>query len=247
MMVAGRMQEAQQRARHVLAPAAFGESPGGEHHEGRLHEFGRLHAERTDHHPAMRALDLRSVLERQQDEDHADEIDRRAPGAADGAATGTTPTSRIAKAGMRNMTCRFTKWNVERPRRSATGGPPAMRKTRPARTRMASAASSDRSTVHHQSPNAERSARDTMALKLPSPVRCRARPGPARGSDFRELRNSDIDRRTRRPATAARRLRPFRRRPCGLLRRPRRACRNERAAPHRRASAANSSDAAPIR
>ena len=38
-------------------------------------------------------------------------------------------------------------------------------------------------------------------------LRCRARPGPARGSGLRAPRNSDIGRRTRRPATAARRRR----------------------------------------
>ena len=75
MIVAGKQQEGQQRARHVPAPRAFREGPGGEHHEGGLHEFGRLQAERADHDPAMRALDLGTVLERQQDQDHPHRID----------------------------------------------------------------------------------------------------------------------------------------------------------------------------
>ena len=41
-------------ARHVLPPRAFRKRPGGEDHEGRLHEFGRLDAE----YPAAGALDL---------------------------------------------------------------------------------------------------------------------------------------------------------------------------------------------
>ena len=87
----GQEQEGQQRARHVLAPRAFREGPGGEHHEGGLHELGRLQAERADHDPAMRALDLGAELERQQDQHHADRIDQQSAGAADGAATGTRP------------------------------------------------------------------------------------------------------------------------------------------------------------
>ena len=41
-------------------------------------------------------------------------------------------------------------------------------------------------------------------LSLPSPVRCRARPGRARGNGRRAPRSSDTGRRRRRPATAAR-------------------------------------------
>ena len=44
-MVAGRSAIGEERARHVAPPRALREGPGGEDHEGGLHEFGRLQAE----------------------------------------------------------------------------------------------------------------------------------------------------------------------------------------------------------
>ena len=69
---------------------------------------------------------------------------------------------KTASEGMRNITCLLTKWKVGRPRRSATGGLAAIVRTRPKMTSVPSAASSQRSMVHHQFARVERSTRETM-------------------------------------------------------------------------------------
>jgi len=62
------------RAGAVVRAPAFRKSPGGENDEGRLDEFGGLHA----HDPAPRALNLRAEHQSENDQRHADgEDDQR--------------------------------------------------------------------------------------------------------------------------------------------------------------------------
>ena len=58
-----------------------------------------------------------------------------------------------AAAGTRKKIWRLTKWNGSRPRRAATGGLAARHRTMPPSISAPSAASVNRSTVHHQSLN----------------------------------------------------------------------------------------------
>ena len=178
-----------------LRRAAFGEGPGGEHDEGRLHELRRLDAERPEHDPAMRALDLGAELEAPADhERHADRHRPAAPGAGRGAATGRRPTIMISDGRTRNSTWRLTKWKVDRPSRSATGGPPAMQEARgPSTISAASAASSSRSTVHHQSPKRRAfRARHHGSSSPCASLDAGQAPGRGRGSDRRAPRNSEL-------------------------------------------------------
>ena len=67
-----------------------------------------------------------------------------------------------ATAGRSEIACRLTKWKVGRPMRSATGGLAAMVRIIPATISVASVASSQRSTVHHQFARTVRCARETI-------------------------------------------------------------------------------------
>ncbi len=64
--------ERRERRRHFRTPAAFRKSPGGEHDEGRFHEFRRLHAHPEDGEPAPRAFDLGTDEQRREAEHDAD-------------------------------------------------------------------------------------------------------------------------------------------------------------------------------
>ena len=152
---------------------AFREGPGGEDHEGGLDEFGRLDAE----DPAARALHL--VAEQQRERRSApcrEDDDRQAGGRR--AASGTR------RRDQHERSARGTSPGGRRSRRSAGR---ALRHRRAARhgeddagtTRRPMAASSQRSTVHHQSARAERSAREIMPGNDSRPRECRsARVGP---------------------------------------------------------------------
>src|ERR1700730_3318932 len=74
--------------------------------------------------------------------------------------------TRTTTEGIRKRTWRCTKWNVERPSRSATGGLPAIVNTSPDTISAATAARIQRSIVHHQFARADRSARDTIVAPL---------------------------------------------------------------------------------
>ncbi len=70
-------------------------------------------------------------------------------------------------AGRRKSTCRFTKWKgSEMFSRAATAGLAARHKMMPMTIKAARAASKARSTVHHHSLRAVRSARDIMGWQL---------------------------------------------------------------------------------
>src|ERR1700731_863231 len=108
--------------------------------------------------------------------------------------------TRTATAGIRKRTWRCTKWNVERPSRSATGGLPAIVNTSPDTISGATAARIQRSIVHHQFASAERSARDTIVSPFSPVFSRRAKPRQARENDRRASQNPEIDRTTRKPA-----------------------------------------------
>ncbi len=69
---------------------------------------------------------------------------------------------KIASAASRKKAWRLTKWKVERPSRSATGGPPAISSTTPETMSATSAPRMMRSIDHHQRPLRLGSARETI-------------------------------------------------------------------------------------
>ncbi len=144
--------------RHVAAFGAFGNRPGGEDDKGGFQEFRRLDAE----NPALARPSPRGRTAEPRKPAPSRRLDRQRRAPHHGAATGRTADSMSTTVGTRNSACRLTKWNGGRCSRSATGGLPPMTRTRPSTTRAPTPTSSQRSTVHHQSAIAERSAREII-------------------------------------------------------------------------------------
>ena len=88
--------------------------------------------------------------------------------------------------------------------RRPAGCPPSSARVR-APSAPPTAASSQRSIVHHQLARAERSARDTIAVSsMPRLLAAEQRLDECHETDRRAFRNPEIDRKRRRPAKAAR-------------------------------------------
>ena len=79
-------------------------------------------------------------------------------------------TSSTTTVGARNRMWRLTKWKASRLSRAATGGLAASDRMMPPSMRPNIAASTARSTVHHQSPKGVRTVRETMAAPRPALV-----------------------------------------------------------------------------
>ena len=179
---------------------AFGNRPGRENDEGGLEEFRGLDAE----DPAPRALDFVAEQQGGEDQRHRDEIDERAPCGAPGAATGRRADQQDDR-GIRNSTCRLTKWKVGRcSRRPPADCRPCQHQPQTIRapTRR------EQPAVHGPPPvreGAERSARETLRpLELFADASRSATSSRTASPRFSKLANC---RKRRRPATAARPVR----------------------------------------
>ena len=184
----------------------FGEEPGGDHDEGRLHELGRLDRHAGDEQPAPRALDLLA------DEEHRTISARQT--------TSRTSAARRTWRGVRNDSADHQqRARAARRRRGAARSAgcraraarrPAGSPRRRARSRSSSSSSDQRDhrPVDGPPPVGKRRAVSAADHATASIGVCVERGDRRGGTPRRAPRNRRTGRRRRRPARAARPARP---------------------------------------